>query len=122
MIEAETVSGSPITIQQNRRKLRPDKLPRNRTRNAAFAGAGVLEQRRKPQATPSPVCTVCSSAVEGCYYEHLASTQPDGTVLSGRFEAGSNWTQFQYEAFQAQNPGYKALFWNGTAVWTLADD
>ena len=115
------MSGSPITIQQNRRKLRPDKLQRNRTRTLLLR---ALVSGAKAQTTGHaiPVCTVCSSAVEGCYYEHLASTQPDGTVLSGRFEAGSNWTQFQYEAFQAQNPGYKALFWNGTAVWTLADD
>jgi hypothetical protein len=55
-----------------------------------------------------PVGTVCSSSIEGCDYEHLASTQPD--VLYGRFEAFGNWTQFQYEAFQEQNPGYKALF------------
>ena len=41
-------------------------------------------------------------------------------MLYGRFEGGGNWTEFQYEAFQAQNPGYKALFSNGTAVWTVA--
>jgi hypothetical protein len=41
-------------------------------------------------------------------------------VLYGRFGAGGNWTQFQYEAFQEQNPGYEALFSNGTTVWTAA--
>ena len=41
-------------------------------------------------------------------------------MLYGRFEAGGNWTQFQYEAFQGQNPGYTALFSNGTAVSTVA--
>lgn len=67
-----------------------------------------------------PTGTVCSSSVEGCYYENLTSTQADGTVLYGRFEAGGYWTQFQYEAFAGQNPGYKAQYCNGTEVWTAA--
>jgi hypothetical protein len=65
-----------------------------------------------------PTGKVCSSSVEGCNYENLTSTQADGTVLYGRFEAGGYWTQFQYEAFAGQNPGYKAQYCNSTEVST----
>ena len=62
-----------------------------------------------------PSGTVCTN-IEGCYYENLTAPGP----LYGRFEAGGYWTQFQYEAYLGQNPGYKAQYCNGTAVWTSA--
>ena len=62
---------------------------------------------------------ICQT-VEGCYYHNLTATAPDDSMLWGLFEAGGYWTQFDYQAFQGQNPGYKALYCNGTAVWTTA--
>jgi hypothetical protein len=66
-----------------------------------------------------PAGATCSN-LEGCYYENLTATAPDGSTLWGRFEAGGYWTQFQYEAYQGQNPGYAADYCSGTAVWSTA--
>jgi hypothetical protein len=66
-----------------------------------------------------PAGNNCPS-IEGCYYHNLTAKAADGSTVWGFFEAGGYWTQFQYQAFEGQNPGYKALFCNGTATWTTA--
>jgi hypothetical protein len=63
---------------------------------------------------------MCTGNIEGCYYHNLTATAPDGSTLWGIFQAGGYWTQFGYQAFEGQNPGYKGLYCNGTEVWTTA--
>ena len=59
--------------------------------------------------------TLCNSGVENCYYQIANGSQ------SGVFEAGGYWTQFDYQSYPGQNPGYNADYCQGTAVWTVAD-
>jgi hypothetical protein len=66
-----------------------------------------------------PVGTTCHN-IEGCTYHNLIATAPHGSLLYGFFEAGGYWTQFQYQNSPTQNPGYKAVYCNGTAAWTTA--
>ena len=90
-----------------------------------FALSALFVLLAKAQTTGT-VCTVytipsginCNHNPEGCYYEGLTSTQPNGTILYGRFEAGGN-TQLQYEQYLNQNPGYKGQFCGLTSVWTV---
>jgi hypothetical protein len=66
-----------------------------------------------------PAGETCTT-IEGCSYRNLTATASDGSTLWGLFEAGGYWTQFQYQAFEGQNPGYAAVYCNGTAAWTTA--
>ena len=68
-----------------------------------------------------PAGTVCTSSIQNCGYHNLTATSPNGSTLWGLFGAGGYWTQFDYQAFQGQDPGYKAQYCNGTAVWTTAN-
>ena len=61
-----------------------------------------------------PTGTLCNSGVENCYYQIANGSQ------SGVFEAGGYWTQFDYQSYPGQNPGYNADYCQGTAVWTVA--
>src|SRR5438552_13291096 len=61
-----------------------------------------------------PTGTLCNSGVENCYYQIANGGQ------SGLFETGGYWTQFDYQAYPGQNPGYNADYCQGTAVWTVA--
>src|SRR5215467_8740664 len=67
-------------------------------------------------AEGNPV-TVCRG-IESCSFHNLTATAVDGSTLWGLFGAGGYWTQFDYQAFQGQNPGYKAQYCNGTESWT----
>ena len=80
---------------------------------ASLAGAQITTVYTIPAGDECP-------NVEGCYYHNLTSTAADGTTLWGLFMAGMPQTQFDYQAFEGQNPGYKALYCNGTQVWTSA--
>jgi len=89
---------------------------------AAFTVLLALSGIAAAQTTTTytmPDGLICQT-VEGCYYHNLTASAPDGSTLWGLFEAGGYWTQFDYQAFQGQNPGYKALYCNGTAVWATA--
>lgn len=67
-----------------------------------------------------PAGTTCNSRIESCSYQNLTATAPDGSALWGLFGAGGYYTQFDYQAYKGQNPGYKAQYCNGTRVWTVA--
>lgn len=50
--------------------------------------------------------TTCNSRIESCSYQNLTATTPDGSALWGLFGAGRYYTQFDYQAYKGQNPGY----------------